>query len=68
MGAYITKADILEQVPEVFLVQLTDDNGAEVVNDARVAGAIADAEGEVDGYLSAKYALPLVTVPVAIKK
>lgn len=68
MGNYIDKTNIVEQLPEAYLIQLTDDEGHGIVNDARVDAAIADAEGEVDGYLGTRYATPLSPVPGVIKK
>lgn len=68
MGNYITKADIIEQLPEESLIQLTDDEGLGVANDSRVNAAIDDAEGEADGYLSTRYVTPLSPVPSAVKK
>lgn len=65
---YCAKADILDLLEEQLLVQLTDDEGTGAVNDARVDKAIADACGEVDGYLGARYPLPLPTTPVIIRK
>lgn len=68
MGNYIVKADILEQLPEDTLIQLTDDENLGTVNDARVDAAINDAEGEADGYLSTRYTVPLSPAPASIKK
>ncbi len=68
MGVYITKTDILEQLPAEFLIQLTDDEGIGAVNDDRVNAAIEGAEGEADGYLSTRYTVPLTPVPAVVKK
>ena len=65
---YCAKADILDLLEEQLLIQLTDDEGTGLVNDARVAKAIEDACGEVDGYLGSRYPLPLVTVPAIVRK
>ncbi len=65
---YCTKADILNLLEEQSLVQLTDDEGTGLVNDARVDTAIADACGEIDGYLGARYPLPLGNTPPIIRK
>ncbi len=67
MGNYIVKADILEQMPEIDLIQLTDDDNTGLVDDGIVDGAIANAEGEVDGYLASRYTTPLSPVPDVIK-
>ncbi|MBI5328857.1 MAG: DUF1320 domain-containing protein [Deltaproteobacteria bacterium] len=68
MGNYITKTDIIEQLAEESLMQLTDDEGIGSVNDVRVDAAIEDSEGEVDGYLSVRYACPISPTPKIIKK
>lgn len=65
MGRYVTSSDLIPSyVEERDAVQLTNDevDGTTVVT-AVVDDVIADAEAEVDGYLGARYALPLVTVP-----
>lgn len=66
MGNYITKTDILSQLQESYLIQLTDDANAGVVDDAKVNAAISHAEGEVDGYLSVRYDTPVSPVPQAV--
>ncbi len=65
---YCAKADILDMLEEQLLIQLTDDEGAGVVNDARVDKAIADACGEIDGYLGSRHPVPLSTVPAIVRK
>ncbi len=65
---YCTKGDILDMLEEDKLEQLTDDEYAGAVNDARVDKAIADACGVVDGYLGGRYRLPLAIVPPIISK
>lgn len=70
MGSYVTSGDLIPSyVEERDAVQLTNDDvdGTTVVESV-VEDAIADAEAEVDGYLGARYALPLVTVPRLVKR
>ncbi|MDX9785450.1 MAG: DUF1320 domain-containing protein [Desulfobacterales bacterium] len=63
---YCTIADITWRVPENVLIQLTDtENGVEP-NEAVVAAAIADADEEIDAYLSMHYRLPFATVPAMV--
>jgi phage gp36-like protein len=66
--AYCTQADILKQLDEEILIQLTDDDGAGVVDSGNVDRAIADADEEMDGYLSVKYSLPFPTTPNLVRK
>ncbi len=66
--SYSVKADILGLIPEETLIQLTDDNGAGIVDDAVVTRVIADADAEIDGYCGENYTLPFLPVPVIIRK
>ncbi len=66
--AYSAKADILEQLDEDVLVQLTDDADAGVVDDDVVTRAIADADSEIDSYCAAHYEVPFSTVPAMVRK
>lgn len=65
--AYCIQADVQEQLDEERLIQLTDDEGAGVVNADRVDRAIADADAEIDSYLSKRYTVPLSPVPVLVR-
>jgi len=66
--AYSTQADILEQLSEAHLIQLTDDAGAGTVDADVVSRAIADADAEIDSYCATKYDTPFTTVPAVIRK
>jgi len=65
---YALQADILEQLDEDILVQLTDDADAGSVDDDMVTRAIADADAEIDGYCGKRYSVPFSTVPAIIRK
>ena len=65
---YSAKADILEEVSEQKLIELTDDEDAGVVNDDRVAAAIAKADGIIDSYCGQVTAVPFTDVPPIIKQ
>lgn len=56
---YITRVDLLTQLTELQLVQLTDDEKNGVANDGRVDKAITDAEAECNGYFATKYKVPI---------
>ena len=61
---YATQLDLVERFGNTELVQLTDRTGQVGDIDATmVARALLDADAEIDGYLAARYTLPLVTVP-----
>ena len=64
---YCALADILKQIPEEVILQLTDDANMGVVNQEVVDEAIANAGAVIDGYCSARYTIPFATVPAIIK-
>jgi len=66
--AYCTQSDILKQLDEEILIQLTDDDGTGEVDSDVVDRAIADADEEIDAYLSGKYSLPFDTTPNLVRK
>jgi phage gp36-like protein len=61
---YCTLEDIKGIVPEQDLIELTDDMiPAETIIAANVDKAIADAGEMIDGYMRARYSLPLTPAP-----
>ena len=64
--AYCTQSEILEQMDEDVLIQLTDDDDAGVVDTGVVAQKIADADALIDGYCGAKYTVPFDPVPALV--
>ncbi|MEM5787183.1 MAG: DUF1320 domain-containing protein [Syntrophobacteraceae bacterium] len=56
---YCSIDDIRNQLDEARLVQLTDDEGAGVVSEARVSRAISDADQEINCYLGSRSAVPV---------
>lgn len=65
--AYCTKDDILAQISEGQLIELTDDAGTGEVDDAKVSRAIADASAEIDSYARTLYPVPLDPVPDRVR-
>lgn len=65
--AYCTQTDILEQLDEDTIIQLTDDDDVGVVDDAKVTRAIADADAEIDSYCGVRNEVPFSTVPTVIR-
>lgn len=63
---YATLSDLTSRYGEGELVNLTDVNRTGSVNVTVLNQAIADADGEIDSYLAARYSLPLTTVPTAL--
>jgi len=66
--AYSTKSDILEQLDEETLIQLTDDDGQGLVDDDKVTRAIADADATVDAYCQGRYSVPIDPVPDKVRQ
>lgn len=64
--AYCTQSDIEKRLPEQTLIDLTDDAGAGSVDADVIAAAIADADEEIDAYLSMRYSLPFATTPAIV--
>lgn len=60
--AYCTVSEMTARFGETELAQLTDLEDRETVVEATVQAAIADASGEIDSYLSGRYALPITDV------
>jgi len=56
---YCTQNDLLNQLTQAELVQLTDDAGSGNVDTAKVDAAIAAASATIDAYAGARYTLPL---------
>lgn len=72
---YCSVEDLLGQVPREKLVDLsndvepvTDANGDPVLNMLTIDLAIANAGSEIEGYISARYPVPLSSVPPIIRK
>jgi len=65
---YCTKQNLIDRYSESELIQLTDRAAQGVIDDTVLDRCIADADGEIDGYLSPKYGAPLAVVPKAIER
>src|SRR5258706_5992693 len=67
--SYIAQADIIGQISNAQLIQLTDDDRTGLVDAAKVDKAISDAESEINGYVATRYAVPVAApVPDLVKK
>jgi phage gp36-like protein len=66
--SYTTLQELVDRYGEERLVQLTDRSMAEVIDQAVLLRAIADADAEIDGYLAARYRLPLASVPPVLTR
>lgn len=65
---YCTRADIGKAIPELTLIQLSnDDPTAELPNESVIEDSVRQAEELVDGYLRGRYDLPLDPVPSVLR-
>ena len=63
---YAVRQDYIDRFGIAELVQLVDRDQDDVEDPGVLDQAIADAGAEIDGYLSARYALPLATTPAVL--
>jgi phage gp36-like protein len=66
--AYCTLTDLKNQIPEETIIGLTDDEGAGIVNEARVTEAIAKADALIDSYCGQVATVPFTTISTVIKQ
>lgn len=65
---YCTRADIGKAIPELTLVQLSNDDPAAMLpNEDVVEDGVRQAEELVDGYLRGRYDLPLDPTPTVLR-
>lgn len=65
---YCTRADIGMAIPELTLVQLSNDDPAALeANEDVIEDGVRQAEELVDGYLRGRYSLPLNPVPTIVR-
>ena len=65
---YCTRADIGSAIPEITLIQLSnDDPAAEQPNENVIGDGVRQAEELVEGYLRGRYNLPLDPVPTVLR-
>lgn len=63
MPIYASLADLLARFRELDLIQLTDDAGVGEVDQDKINQALTSADATIDGFLAARYQLPLARVP-----
>lgn len=59
--SYIAEQDLLDELGEERLIQLTDDSGAGEIDHAKVGKAISFAVGTFDSYARTRYSIPVPT-------
>ncbi|HEV7701070.1 MAG TPA: DUF1320 domain-containing protein [Pyrinomonadaceae bacterium] len=61
---YVETQDLIDELGQSTLIQLTDDAGTDEINDARISKAIEFARGTFDSYARSRYSLPVPTTPM----
>lgn len=64
--SYCTLQDLTDRYSQEELIQLSDRINAGVIDMDVINRAIADADGEIDGYLAGRYAAPITPVPKSL--
>lgn len=65
---YASLTDLISRFGEDEIVQLTDSERTGEPDAVIVGRALGDADAEIDGALSGRYALPLVTIPELLRR
>jgi len=65
---YAVQQDLIDRFGQTELLDLTDRNNTGSIDATVVSRALTDADGEINGYLTGRYTLPLSTVPGVIKR
>jgi len=63
---YATQQDLVDRFGSDELIQLTDRSSSGTINATVVDQALQDATDEMDGYIAARYELPLPSTPNAL--
>lgn len=66
--SYASATELAARVGADRLIEITDRDANGVADDPMIARALADASAEIDGYLAARYRLPLPTVPPVLAR
>ena len=65
--SYATPDDMIARYPNRDLVQLTnEDPSLTTINSAVLQNSLDDASAEIDGYIEARFTLPLTQVPASL--
>ena len=65
---YATQQNMIDRFGSDELIQLTDRANLGVIDATVLAAALADADAEINAYLSSRYTLPLASVPPTVTK
>lgn len=64
---YAVQQDLIDRFGETEIKEVADRNGDGAIDAAVMASALADADQVIDGYVGARYDLPLDPVPNLVK-
>jgi phage gp36-like protein len=67
---YASKQEMIDRFGQDELIQLTDRSNPPTgaIVDSVLDAALADADAEINGYLQARYTLPLASVPLLVSR
>lgn len=65
--SYATLTDLIERAGEVEIRQIADRNRDGTADPDVIAAALSDADNVINGYVGAKYTLPLPSVPDIVR-
>lgn len=68
MTTYATQQNMIDRFGEQELIELTDRANAGTINATVLGQALADADAEINAYLTSRYTLPLASVPPVLVK
>jgi len=63
---YCTQQDLIERFGNDELISISDHDNTGAIDEAVIGLAIADAAAEIDSYVSARYSLPLNSIPAVL--
>jgi len=64
--SYATKQDLIDRFGNTELAQLTDRTNGTTIDDTVLGKALADADAQIDAYISVTHTLPLSPVPATL--
>lgn len=65
---YATQQNMIDRYGEQELIELTDRAQLGVIDATALAGALVDADAEINAYLVSRYSLPLASVPPVLTR
>lgn len=65
---YATQQNMIDRFGEQELIELTDHADTGAINATVLGQALADADAEINAYLTSRYTLPLASVPPVLVK